>query len=60
MRKPADSELPSSMGDDSGGREEWTQNDPNDVELGVVASDNSVQTIHNATMTKLMMNTLMS
>jgi len=43
MRKPADSELPSSMGDDSGGREEWTQNNPNDVELGVVASDNSVK-----------------
>ena len=43
MKKPTDSESPSSMGDDSGGREEWTQNDPNDVELGVVASDNSVQ-----------------
>ena len=43
MKKPTDSESPSSMGDDSGGREEWRQNDPNDVELGVVASDNSVQ-----------------
>ena len=43
LKKPVNYELPSSMGDDSGGREEWTQKDPNDVELGVVASDNSVQ-----------------
>ncbi len=43
MKKPADSDSPSSVGDDSCGREEWMQNYPNDVELGVVASDNSVQ-----------------
>jgi hypothetical protein len=43
MKKLVDSELPSSMGDDSGGREEWMQKDPNDVELCVVASENSIQ-----------------
>ena len=43
MKKPTDSESPSSMGDDSGGRGEWMQTNPNDVELGVVASENSVQ-----------------
>jgi hypothetical protein len=43
LKKPVNYELPSSMGDDSGGRGEWMQNNPNDVELGVVASENSVQ-----------------
>jgi hypothetical protein len=44
LKRPPDTDSSSSMGDDSSGREEGKQNNADDVELGFVAPDDSVQT----------------
>ena len=43
LKKPADSETPSSMDDNSGGREEGKQTNADDVEMSYVAPDSSAQ-----------------
>ena len=61
LKKPADSESPSSMGDDSAGRVEGRkQNHVDDVEMGFVSPDNSVQIKRSMLMTRLIRNTRMS
>ncbi len=58
MKKLVDSELPSSMGDDCGGREEWRKKTPMMLNCVLLPLKIQYRWKYNVMMTKLMMSTL--